>query len=226
MISTPEQPLRCDRGGLTELLCAMAAHAVSATDCASRALLVGDPWSVEDALSLAEILHQLNASLEQRCCELMTNRRLSPGEFQWLAAGLRISSSLERIGDLSLQAAQQARMRFPRPSIPASLRASFEPLTAVGLEIVTEPWPGHDHRTGAETASAEARLTFHQSRLLFELLSASHGQDSGAVIDVAMLARYYDWYVDQAGDIARWMLPFTRCHLGIGGPPPVPARSE
>ena len=45
-----------------------------------------------------------------------------------MIGSLRISSSLERMGDLAVHVAKQARLRYPNSSIPTELRASFAQL--------------------------------------------------------------------------------------------------
>jgi phosphate transport system protein len=131
-------------------------------------------------------------------------------------SGLRISSSLERMGDLAAHVAKQARLRYPAPAVPVELAGTFAQMGAVAQAIVT--------KTGAVISTKDiglaADIRAHDDEMdrlhreLFTIVlspSWSHGVE--AAIDVTLLSRYYERYGDHAVTIARRII-----HIVTGEP--------
>ena len=194
----------------------MTQLAGSAMTLATQALLDADLPLAEQVIKDDQELDDLNQALEDKCFELAALQQPVATDLRIVMSGLRISASLERMGDLAAHVAKQARLRYPQQSVPAELRATFVQLGSLCQEVVA--------KTGAVIATKDVSLTAdirrHDDeidRLHRELFTVvlsptwSHGVE--AAIDVTLLSRYYERFADHAVTIARRVV-----HIVTGDP--------
>jgi phosphate transport system protein len=119
---------------------------------------------------------------------------------------LRISSSLERMGDLAVHVAKQARMRYPNSSIPTELRATFTQLGALEDAIAAKTATvisTKDITLGPDIERYDSEVDRLHRELFTTVLSSSWSHGVEAAIDATLLSRYYERYADHAVSIAR-----------------------
>lgn len=178
----------------------------SAMNRATQALLDADLTQAESVIAADAQVDILSSDIEDRCMELMATTPRTELDLPGLIGSLKIASSLERMGDLAEHVAKQARLRYPRLSIPTELRGTFAEMGGLAEAIVS--------KTGAVIATRNVNLTADiarhdadMDRLHRELFTIvltpgwSHGVE--AAIDVTLLSRYYERYADHAVSVAR-----------------------
>jgi phosphate transport system protein len=120
--------------------------------------------------------------------------------------GIRMATSLERMGDLAVHIAKQVRLRYPNPSIPAELQSTFQEMGDAASKIVAEAGRVIQSR---DTTLADKMKQYDDTldRLHRDLFTAvlsdtwSHGVE--AAIDVTLLSRFYERFGDHAVSLAR-----------------------
>jgi phosphate transport system protein len=188
----------------------------SAMALATQSLLDADLTLAEQVIKDDEDIDDLAHALEDTCIEVAALQAPVATDLRIVMSGLRISSSLERMGDLAAHVAKQARLRYPNQSVPTELRATFARLGGLCQEIVA--------KTGAVIATKDLALAAdirrHDDeidRLHRELFTVvlsptwSHGVE--AAIDVTLLSRYYERFADHSVTIARRVV-----HIVTGEP--------
>ena len=147
---------------ISDLLAEMAVAAGTAMNQATQALLDADLSIAEAVISGDDHLDELTSEVERRCYDAAALQQPVATDLRLVIGSLRISSSLERMGDLAVHVAKQARMRYPNSSIPVELRATFAELGRPrGCDRGQDRGRHHPPRTSrsARTSSATTRTS-------------------------------------------------------------------
>jgi phosphate transport system protein len=178
----------------------------SAMNRATQALLDADLTMAESVIAADAQVDTLASDIEERCFDVIAGEQPGAGDLRVLIGALRIAASLERMGDLAEHVAKQARLRYPRLSIPQELRGTFAEMGGLAEAIVS--------KTGAVIATQDVSLTADIARhdeqvdrlhreLFTIVLSPSWTHGVEAAIDVTLLSRYYERYADHAVSVTR-----------------------
>jgi phosphate transport system protein len=178
----------------------------SAMHNATQALLDADLHLAESVIAGDSLIDDLASQVEEDCFHVSARQAPVATDLRIVVAALRISASLERMGDLAAHIAKSARLRYPASAVPDELRPTFEAMGAVALDVVS--------KTGAviETkditlAGDVARTDEEMDRLHREMFSTvmspnwTHGVE--AAVDVTLLSRFYERFADHAVTIAK-----------------------
>jgi phosphate transport system protein len=178
----------------------------SAMNRATQSLLDADLNLAESVIAADALIDTLASDMEERCFDLIASSGRTADELPFIIGALRIAASLERMGDLAEHVAKQARLRYPRLSIPMELRGTFAEMGGLAEAIVS--------KTGAVIATQDVALTADIARHdeevdrlhreLFTIVMSptwSHGVE--AAIDVTLLSRYYERYADHAVSVTK-----------------------
>lgn len=187
-------------------LVAITALVGSAMNLATQSLLDVDLSLAEKVIQADANIDALCSAVEDRCLELMEDKRPTGSELRSIIGALRIAASLERMGDLAEHVAKQARMRYPHAAVPQDLRETFAIMGHVAEAIVSKSGAviaTKNVSLASEIASHEAEMD-HLHRELFTIMLSpfwAHGVE--AAIDVTLLSRYYERYADHAVSMTR-----------------------
>ena len=75
------------------------------------------------------------AELDELAINILARQQPVARDLRVVVSALRISASLERMGDMSEHIAQLARYRFPDKVVPKSLRSTFKEMGALDVTI-------------------------------------------------------------------------------------------
>ena len=187
-------------------LIAMADLVGTAIRNATDALLADD-------LSLAELviagdtqINKLNSDVEEISLLIAALQAPMATDLRLVMGSIRISSSLERMGDLAVHIAKQVRLRYPSPSIPAELSETFRKMGMAASKIVEQTGEVIATRnTGlADEMNKYDDILDNLHRELFTVVLSddwTHGVE--AAIDVTLLSRFYERFGDHAVSVAR-----------------------
>lgn len=178
---------------------------------------------LEDNLELAQSviegdgrINDLNMAVEERCFRIAALQAPVATDLRLVMGGIKMATSLERMGDLAVHIAKQVRLRYPNPSIPAELSDTFREMGDAAKKIVVAIGRVVEAN---DTSLADEIKTYDDTldRLHRELFSAvlsddwSHGVESA--IDVTLLSRFYERFGDHAVTVARRVI-----HIVTGDP--------
>lgn len=191
----------------------------SAMNRATQALLDADLTLAESVIAADAQIDTLASDIEERCFDLIAIEQPDADDLRMAIGALRIATSLERMGDLAEHVAKQARLRYPRLSIPQELRGTFAEMGGLAEAIVS--------KTGAVIATQDVGLTAdiarHDEQVdrlhreLFTIVLSprwTHGVE--AAIDVTLLSRYYERYADHAVSVTRRVVTFVTGEPYVG----------
>lgn len=191
---------------LDNALVAMANLVGAAIHGATQALLADDLAMAELVIAGDAEINNLNADVEEISLLIAALQAPMATDLRLVMGAIRISGSLERMGDLAVHIAKQVRLRYPSPSIPAELSDTFGKMGMAASKIVEQ--------TGQVIATRNTDLADEMNkyddildnlhRELFTVVLAddwSHGVE--AAIDVTLLSRFYERFGDHAVSVAR-----------------------
>jgi phosphate transport system protein len=173
---------------------------------ATQALLDADLQLAEAVIDFDAKVDILTASIEERCFELVALKTSTSADLRSILGSMKMSSSLERMGDLAEHVAKQARMRHPKVAVPQEVRGTFAEMGGLAEAIV--------NKTGSVIATKDvsmcadiARHDEDMDRLHRELftivLSPSWKYGVEEAIDVTLLSRFYERYADHAVSVSK-----------------------
>lgn len=178
----------------------------SAMNQATQSLLDADLSIAEKVIESDALIDALCSSIEERCFDIIAIRQPTEADLRWVIGALRISASLERMGDLAEHIAKQARMRYPNPSVPQELRATFAIMGGVAEAIVSKTGSviaNKDVSLSADIARHDTEMDRLHRELFTIVLSPSWKHGIETAIDVTLLSRYYERYADHAVSVTR-----------------------
>ena len=173
---------------------------------ATTALLTDDLSLAEQVISNDNEIDQLNSDVEMLCFRVAALDAPVATDLRMVMGGIRMATSLERMGDLAVHIAKQVRLRYPNPSIPADLQSTFREMGDAASKIVAEAGRVIQSR---DTTLADKMKHYDDTldRLHRDLFTAvlsddwTHGVE--AAIDVTLLSRFYERFGDHAVSLAR-----------------------
>lgn len=187
-------------------LVAMADLVGTAIRNATDALLADDLSMAELVIAGDAQINKLNSDVEEISLLIAALQAPMATDLRLVMGSIRISSSLERMGDLAVHIAKQVRLRYPSPSIPAELSETFRKMGMAASKIVEQTGEVISTRnTGlADEMNKYDDILDNLHRELFTVVLSddwTHGVE--AAIDVTLLSRFYERFGDHAVSVAR-----------------------
>lgn len=173
---------------------------------ASHAFLTADVEEAEEVISNDARIDFLQNQLDERSIDILALQGPVASDLRMIVGGLRMSSSLERMGDLARHIAQIARMRFPEVALPESICPVFEEIIECDKTIISHVialLETRDLEHVSEIAKAKIRINeLHQS--VFDALAAPEwNQPAQVTVDVTLASRYLERFGDHGVSVAR-----------------------
>lgn len=172
---------------------------------ANRALATADLQLAEHVIEADSALDHLERELDERCVTLLARQQPVATDLRVIVSALRISASIERMGDLARHVAQVTRLRYPEPAIPEGARQLFAEIADAADKVATDVVELLESRDLEKAAQVE-----RDDDILDELhrqtftTTLGHDWDGtiGQTVDVTLLARFYERFGDHAVSVA------------------------
>lgn len=188
-----------------ETLVEMTHLAASAMGRATTALLDADIQLADSVIAADAEIDARRAQLDLLSFDLLALQQPVATDLRVIVTSMRMSSDIERMGDLARHVAKVARLRYPASAVPAELRSTILQMGQVAQQIV--------EKAGSVIAARDVEAA-HQierdddamddlHRELISLVSDGswrHGTE--AAVDMTLLARYYERFADHAVSVA------------------------
>jgi phosphate transport system protein len=191
---------------ITNTLTEMCHLACGAMVDATKAILEADLALAEEVISEDDKIDALHHDLDARILLLMARQQPVAGDLRTLVASIRMSSDIERMGDLAHHIAKLARMRYPACAVPPELVFIIQEMGQVAQKIITKTMgviTSHDTLAAVELEKDDDEMD-KLHRKLFEIILDDnwvHGIETA--IDLTLLGRYYERYADHSVSVAR-----------------------
>lgn len=191
---------------LADDLIAMARLVEDAISKAADAVLTGDVSLAEAVIADDAKLDKLETQVDERCVLLIAQQQPVGLDLRTIISSLRISASLERMGDLAEHIAKDARRAYPGSAIPDSHREIVTGMCEAAREAATEVvrlLETRDLNVAAAIVEDDDHLDSLHEAAYKALVSGEYDGSAQETLDVALLARYFERFGDHAVGISR-----------------------
>ncbi|HEX7107266.1 MAG TPA: phosphate signaling complex protein PhoU [Acidothermaceae bacterium] len=194
---------------ITEQLVEMTRLVGTALSSATQALLEADVTVAELVIDGDAAVNALRDRVERRTVDLIARQQPVAGDLRMLTTGLRITSDLERSGDMAVHIAKLARRKYPACAVPTELQGTIRDMGAAAAAMVdkaAEVIRTRDLALAGELESDDDVIDALHKTLLITMLAPAwpHGVDTA--IDLALAGRYYERFADHAVSVARQVM--------------------
>jgi phosphate transport system protein len=195
-----------DLDTISDQLVEMTRLAGSAMSRATTALLDADIQLAESVIDADKQIDALRERLDALSVDLLARQQPVATDLRMVVTAMRMSSDLERMGDLARHVAKVARLRYPDSAVPPDVRANILQMGQVAERIVAKAGSviAAKNVEDAKTLERDDDAMDELHRELFgHLIDGTWMHGTEAAVDVALLGRYYERFADHAVSVAR-----------------------
>ncbi len=189
-----------------EELIQIATLVQQALGSARTAFLDADIQVAEEVISNDARIDFLQNDLDERSIDILALQSPVASDLRMIVGALRMSASLERMGDLARHLAQLARLRFPEPVLPEAMRGHFEKMFDIDarlIERVISVLEDRDISEADQIFALKSELNLKHQQV-FEMLADPDWDSSvPTAVDVTLASRYLERIGDHGVSVAR-----------------------
>lgn len=197
---------QADLKSLGDQLVEIAGLVRVAMDRAREAVETADVEMAEQVISEDARIDTLQNTLDEKAIELLALQAPVATDLRTVVGALRMSTSLERMGDLARHIAQLTRLRYPELVFPESRRDAFARMAencvnvASALEkLLTE----HDLAYAREIVKLNTEINELHVENFKAVAAADWNAKGPQTVDVSLASRYFERFADHAVSVSR-----------------------
>ncbi len=197
-----QQELREVQDGLVEI----AALVAEAIDKATRAFNESNVSLAEEVIADDHLIDQRTQALDELAITILARQQPVARDLRIVVSALRISASLERMGDMATHIAQLARYRFPDKVVPKSLRPTFVEMGALDVAIarqLVELLRSEDVQLAEEIRNEDDKVDALHLSVFDKMLGETWKGEAVDTVDATLASRYHERFADHAVSIAK-----------------------
>jgi phosphate transport system protein len=171
--------------------------------------------AIADIHAAGERLRERSTELEAELADLLARESPVAGDLQLVLAGLRIAVMIERMGELADHIAMAADRRAPAAVVPPPLCPTVSRLGSLCADLaglLVEAISSGDPAAAQRVEDADDPIDEIHLRLLADLSDPDFPHGNQAIVDMTLLARFYERYADQAVTAARQLAGIHTAH--------------
>jgi phosphate transport system protein len=175
-------------------------------DKATRAFNESDVSLAEEVIADDSKIDELTVELDELAITILARQQPVARDLRIVVSALRISASLERMGDMSTHIAQLARYRFPDKAIPQSLRPTFVQMGALDVAIanmLTELLTTEDMKLAEKIRNEDDKVDALHLSVFEAVLGETWKGQAADTVDATLASRYHERFADHAVSIAK-----------------------
>lgn len=180
-----------------------------AIDKATRAFGTSDVALAEEVIESDAVIDEKAIALDELAIEILARQQPVARDLRIVVSALRMSASLERMGDIAEHIAQLTRMRFPERAIPKGLKSTFLKMGQLDVEAarqLAELLRTQDLTYIDPIRNADDQLDELHLSVFEKVLSDSWQGEAAATVDATLASRYHERFADHAVSVAKKVL--------------------
>lgn len=189
-----------------ERLVDIAGHVVVSISTAVQAFGESNVQLAEQVIATDPLIDDKAAALDELAIDIIARQSPVARDLRIVVSALRISASLERMGDLARHIAMLARYRFPLQVVPESLQPTFAEMGRHDIEVaklLKELLETQDLTIAARIEAADEHVDRLHREVFAQVLGTSWEGAAHATVDATLASRYHERFADHAVGIAR-----------------------
>ena len=174
----------------------------------SQALTNRDTALAEKVAPLDHEIDRKERDIENLCLRLLLQQQPVAGDLRQISAALKMITDMERIGD---QADDIAEILLCRAGRPLSAGDTLREMARATIRMVSESVDAYvrqDVALAERVIASDDEVDEDFDRIKRRLIDGiSSGTENGeSVLDLVMIAKYYERIADHATNIAEWVI--------------------
>jgi len=145
-------------------------------------------------------------ALDELAIDILARQQPVARDLRIVVSALRISASLERMGDMSGHIAQLARYRFPDKVVPKALRGTFRRLGELDVEIagkLVDLLRTQDISIAEVIRNDDDKVDALHLSVFDKVLGETWSGAAVDTVDATLASRYHERFADHAVAIAK-----------------------
>ncbi len=192
-----------------ERLVEIASLVAESIDKATRAFNESNVALAEEVIADDDRIDVAAVELDELAIQILARQQPVARDLRIVVSALRISASLERMGDMSEHIAQLARYRFPEKVVPKKLRPTFVEMGRLDVEIarmLTELLRTQDPKLAEAIRDEDDKVDALHLSVFDTVLGESWKGEAVVTVDSTLASRYHERFADHAVSIAKKVL--------------------
>jgi phosphate transport system protein len=189
-----------------ERLVRIAGLVTQSIEKATAAFNSSDVSLAENVIADDHLIDELAASLDELAIDILARQQPVARDLRIVVSALRISASLERMGDLAEHIAQLARTRFPEKVVPKDLRPTFKELGRLDVLIaqkLTRLLESESTELAEEIRDDDDLVDDLHLSVFDKVLGETWKGAASDIVDATLASRYHERFADHAVSIAK-----------------------
>jgi len=145
-------------------------------------------------------------TLDELAIDILARQQPVARDLRIVVSALRISASLERMGDMAGHIAQLARYRFPEKVVPKSLRPTFRELGRLDTEMahkLVALLETQDMAIAEQIRDLDDEVDALHLSVFDRVLGETWKGAAADTVDATLASRYHERFADHAVSIAK-----------------------
>ena len=151
-------------------------------------------------------IDELALTLDELSIQILARQQPVARDLRVVVSSLRISASLERMGDMAEHLAQLTRYRFPEKVIAKGLRSTFKEMGELDIKIaekLIKMLKSQELKQLEAVRDLDDKIDALHLSVFDKVLSDTWGGTNMDTVDATLASRYYERFSDHAISIAR-----------------------
>ena len=177
-----------------------------AIDHATKAFGTSDVTLAEEVIEADQVIDNKAIELDELAIQILARQQPVARDLRIVVAALRVSASLERMGDIAEHIAQLTRMRFPERAIPKGLKSTFTKMGEIDVQVaklLTEILRTEDLSLVEQLRSLDDQLDDLHVSVFEKVLGENWQGEAMATVDATLASRYHERFGDHAESVAK-----------------------
>ncbi|WP_169079495.1 phosphate signaling complex protein PhoU [Microcella alkalica] len=189
-----------------ERLVEISTLVATSMDNATRAFNESNVSLAEQVIAEDSKIDVAAAELDELAINILARQQPVARDLRIVVSALRISASLERMGDMAEHIAQLARYRFPEKVVPKSLRPTFAEMGQVDVQIarmLVELLTTEDVKIAEAIRNEDDKVDALHLSVFDKVLGETWKGQAIDTVDATLASRYHERFADHAVSIAK-----------------------
>jgi phosphate transport system protein len=160
----------------------------------------------ETVIAQDDKIDALAAELDELAIQILARQQPVARDLRIVVSALRISASLERMGDMAEHIAQLARYRFPEKVVPKSLRPTFIEMGRIDVDMarkLSELLRTEDLVVAEDIRNEDDKIDALHLSVFDKVLGETWKGAAVDTVDATLASRYHERFADHAVSIAK-----------------------
>ena len=189
--------------GVSQTLQEMSEMVILAISSATDAILTANLELAQEVIKSDDLIDSVQHELDDRIIEIIARQQPVATDLRALVTALRISSDLERMGDMAHHIAKTARLRHPKVAVPAETTEIISHMGKNMAQKMTQVIVTRSTDLSLEVEKDDDQMDDLHRKLISKILELKWESGVEGAVDLTLLGRHFERYADHAVSVAR-----------------------